>query len=94
MGKSSKRVYTAEFKTQASRLAMEIGTRRAAEQLGVSMSGLAKWKKSEVSLDPKTKKKEIDFECEYKRLMAENAEQRKVITILKAAAAFFSRDHL
>ena len=94
MGRSSKRGYTLEFKKQVARLAIEIGTAKAALQLGVPLSSTAKWKKEELEKNPKSLKDKIDFEAEYKKLLAENSEQKKVITILKAAAAFFSQDHL
>jgi transposase len=94
MGKRSKRVYTLEFKKQAAKLAIEIGSTRAAKQLGVPVSVVAKWKRDELEKGPVKGKEKIDFETEYKRLLAENTEQKKVISILKSAAAFFSRDHL
>ena len=94
MGKRSNRVYTLEFKKQAARLAIEIGATKAAKQLGVPMSVVAKWKKSEVDKGSQPGKEKINLEAENKRLLAENSEQKKVITILKAAAAFFSQDHL
>lgn len=80
MGKSSKRVYTPEFKKKTARLAVEIGTKKAAEQLGVPLSVTAKWKKAEIEKDPELKASgQIDYESEYKKLLAENAEQKKVI---------------
>lgn len=94
MGKNSKRVYTPEFKKQAAKLAIDIGATKAAEQLGIPMSVAASWKSAELKKGPQPDKKKIDYEAEYKRLLAETTEQKKVITILKAAAAFFSRDHL
>ncbi len=94
MGKSSKRVYTQEFRKQAAKLAIEIGATKAAQQLGVPMSVMARWKKDELETGLPVNKEKIDYQAEYKRLVAETNEQKKVITILKAAAAFFSRDHL
>ena len=94
MGKRSNRVYTSEFKKQAARLAIEIGATKAAKQLGVPMSVVAKRKKIEVEAGVQPSKEKINFEAEYKKLLPENSEQKKVITILKSAAAFFSRDHL
>lgn len=94
MGKRSNRVYTREFKKQAATLAIELGATKAAKQLGVPMSVVAKWKKSELENQPLTSKVKVDLAAENKRLLADNAEQKKIITILKSAAAFFSRDHL
>lgn len=94
MGKRSRRVYTREFKSQASRLAIDIGTNRASQQLGVSMEVLQKQKKDEVAKGQPWRKEITDHEAENKKLRAEIAEQKKVVTILKAAAAFVSQDHL
>ena len=94
MGKSVKRVYTLEFKKQAAKLALDIGSTKAAKQLGVPMSSVAKWKKEDIKNQPLGSKIKIDLEAENRRLQAENTEQKKIITILKSAAAFFSRDHL
>ena len=94
MGKSAKRVYTPEFRKQAAKLAIDIGATRAATQLGIPMSVAASWKSAELKINPLSNKAKIDYEAEYKRLLAETAEQKKIITILKAEAAFFSRDHL
>ena len=90
--------YTTEFKRQAVALAESLGTAvGAAKQLGVSYGALQGWKmqfgneslagKSDSKMSPA----EID---EVNRLRKENAELKKVNHILKAAAAFFSQDHL
>ena len=94
MGKSLKRVYTTEFRKQAAQLAIEIGVTKAAQQLGIPLAVTSRWKKEELEKGPQMSKEKINYEAEYKRLLAETNEQKKVITILKAAAAFFSRDHL
>ena len=93
MGKRTNREYTLEFKQQAVELAIEIGCTRAADKLGINVANVQRWKSK--SEEKKTiKKVKVDYEEENRRLHAEVAELKKVNHILKAAAAFFSRDHL
>lgn len=95
MGKKTARTYTAEFKRQAMELANEIGASRAARQLGIADGNIHNWRarmRDQKTVQPK--KVQVTLEEEVRRLRAENAEQKKVIHILKAAAAFFSKDHL
>lgn len=98
MNKNKKRKFNLEFKQQAALLAQQIGTRKAASQLGVNMSTLHSWKKK--SLNDEVPEKKSDrkskpaLEAENKRLQRENEELKKVNYILKRAAAFFSQDHL
>ena len=101
MGKTDKRKYTQEFKKQAVYLAHEIGNRRAAHQLGIPEGNLYTWKKSKAIVGTNSiAKKNLSgehkesSEAELKRLRGEVIELRKVNQILKAAAAFFSQDHL
>ena len=93
-----KRTFTKEFKIQAVELADSLGNvTEAARQLGILDSSIHNWKKNLSVAGPKMVEnvklsaKEYD---ELKRLRRETAEQKKVIHILKAAAAFFSQDHL
>lgn len=94
MGKSGNRKYTSEFKQQASGLAMKIGSRKAAEQLGVAMQNIDRWKKLAENQEPQSKKEKVNLEEENRRLVKENKELKDVNYILKKAAAFFSQDHL
>jgi transposase len=87
--------YTDEFKSQAVRLALELGPGRAAKQLGVSGAALQYWKKKH-TVEKKLSVKEqasADRE-ELQRLRKEVEELKKVNYILKRAAAFFSQDQL
>ena len=98
MNKNKKRKFNLEFKQQATLLAQQIGTRKAALQLGVNMSTLHSWKKK-ILTDEATEKKSDSksksaLEAENKRLQREIEELKKVNYILKRAAAFFSQDHL
>jgi transposase len=95
MGKRPMRRYTAEFKQQAVDLALRIGVMQTAEQLGVHLSNIQRWrteiKKGETKISKQTK---INVVEENRILRRENEELKKVNQILKRAAAFFSQDHL
>ena len=95
MAKKTNRKYSDEFKRQAVELSYELGPTRAARQLGISGVNVTKWRakqSEEKSVD--TQVKVESQEQEIKRLRKENEEQKKVIYILKRAAAFFSQDQL
>jgi transposase len=93
----TKRKFTKEFKTQAVDLAASLGNAtEAARQLGIPVANIHNWKLKNTS--PIQSEEKFIFAAsemeELKRLRRENGEQKKVIHILKAAAAFFSQDHL
>ena len=88
------RRYTSEFKQQAAELANRIGFNKAAQQLGVQVQNIKRWKKLADNQEPQTKKEKLNLEEENRRLTKENKELRDVNYILKKAAAFFSQDHL
>jgi len=94
MGKKTNRQYTPEFKQQAAELAIRIGVGRAAEQLGVCVANVQRWKSDAKEGKPQSKKIEGNLVDENRRLQKENDELKKVNQILKRAAAFFSQDHL
>jgi transposase len=92
--KNKPRVYTEEYKTQALQLAEDLGSMAAAaKQLGITDVNLHNWKNKRLAAQGGSIKKPEEGD-ELKRLRRENAEQKKVIEILKSAAAFFSQDHL
>lgn len=103
MGVSHPRKYTSEFKRQAVALAEELGSApKASLKLGVPESNIHNWREklkagatvagSRSGMD-QAKSGELPDE-ELKRLRRENLELKKINHILKAAAAFFSQDHL
>ena len=95
MGKKTNHEYSVEFKQQAAQLANEIGITRAAKRLGIHVANIQRWKSNEKKRNENsTQKVKVNLEEENRRLNAENAELKKVNHILKAAAAFFSRDHV
>ncbi len=88
------RKYAVSFKQQAVELAKSLGsTSKAAEQLGIPDVNIYAWKKQlmESNSSERSPQQESPAE-ELKRLRRENAEQKKVIHILKSAAAFFCQD--
>ena len=93
MGIKNARKYTQEFKQQAGQLALKIGTSRAAEQLGVNVVNVQRWKNKVIAQEPQSKKEKVGIEEENRVLRKEVEELRKVNQILKKAAAFFSQDH-
>jgi transposase len=101
MGKKNSRIYNAEFKEQAVRLATETSVKIAAERLGIKEGRLYSWKakkKRDGSLRSSKANSEHDLletpEQELKRLRKENEELKQVNYILKRATAVFSKDHL
>ena len=90
------RKYTEEFRKRAVELAETLGnTSEAAKQLGIDNANIYGWRTrlkaqqvTEMSNRPENAAEELA------RLRRENNELRKVNHILKAAAAFFSQDHL
>ena len=91
------RIYTESFRRQAVELAEQLGSpAEAARQLGIDNANIYTWrmrKKSKQNEKNSSAGAETEAE-ELKRLRKENNELRKVNHILKAAAAFFSQDHL
>ena len=95
MALKEKANYSDEFRSQAVRLAHELGTSRAAKQLGLPGAVLQYWKKKH-TVEKKLSAKEqatADHD-EVMRLRKEVEELKKVNYILKRAAAFFSQDQL
>ena len=85
--------YSKEFKEEAIRLSEEIGSKNAAEQLGIPYYTLADWRNHS-----KHKPKEIETLSEdelrirNRELERENAELREANNILKDALGFFAKD--
>lgn len=93
------RIYTTEFKQQAVQLAEDLGSvSEAGRRLGISKVNIYTWKNKKpagpVVAGRKAEVTPVELEKECQRLQQENAQLKKVNHILKAAAAFFSQDHL
>lgn len=98
MGAKKLRTYTDDFKHQAVELSRQIGVSPAERKLGIPQGNIRNWQKrieklGKVSKTDNTPSSETLAE-ENKRLRQELADAKKANTILKAAAAFFSQDHL
>lgn len=102
MGKG--RVYSAEFREQAMRLAEEYGSAsKAARELGIPIDTIHNWRwrakkglpapRTSVSA-PEAAANQTDLQEEVRRLRKENEKLGKINEILKRAAALFSQDHL
>lgn len=92
----TKKSYSPEFKAQAIELAKEIGTQQAAEKLGIkSFQSLGAWVRYYKKMDENAEFKALEeAKAEIKKLKRQAEEDKKVIAILKDAAAFFCQDHL
>lgn len=95
MGVKNPRKYTEEFKRDAMELAASLGSmKQAGEKLGIPSGTIATWlRKSGRKAVPLVANQESPHE-EIRRLRKEVSDLKKANHILKAAAAFFSQDHL
>ncbi len=91
--------YDKQFKEEAVRLAQEIGTRRAAEQLGLSYHTLTGWRRDKqghgseaFAGSGKVYRAVQDMTPREKELQRENEELRRANEILKDALGFFAKD--
>ena len=91
----SAKTYTEEFKKQALELARELGTKKAAEKLGILWpQTLAKWVKHARKMEEDGEfRSSEELKAENKKLKKELAEERKITAILKDAAAFFCMEN-
>lgn len=85
--------YSKEFKEEAIRLSDEIGSKKAAAQLGIPYYTLADWRnnskhkpKDAVTLS------EEELRQRNRELERENSELREANNILKDALGFFAKD--
>jgi transposase len=95
-GKSHRR-YTKDFKSQAVQLSLQPGMTvpKAAEQLGIPVNGLYRWKQelAKSGVDAfRGPGNRTAIEAELLRVKRENAELRMYVDILKKATAFFARN--
>lgn len=87
------RAYTAEFKTEAVRLAQEVGVTEAARRLDMPMTSLQNWMKTR-SMDARTQtigKKVTQEQAELSRLRREVVSLKVDNEILRKAAAYFAK---
>ena len=88
------RSYDMDFKIEAVKLALELGTTKAAKELGIPQGTLDTWvsksKNGELSVGATTPKKALSLADEVKRLQQENRELKRTNEILRKASAFFA----
>lgn len=84
--------FTKEFRREAVRLSRESGrsVREIAEDLGVGMSTLSKWRSVDAGEDPTPQHDDINKELV--RLRRENEILRQERDLLKKATAFFAAE--
>jgi len=88
------RVYTVEFKTEAVRLAQEVGVTEAARRLDIPVSSIQNWRKPSYAgrLEKVAGKKAVtEVQAENSRLRREVASLKVDNEILRKAAAYFAK---
>ena len=96
MGKNNS--YSNEFKAQALKLSDEVGTKKAAAQLGIPYFTLADWRNrvrekiEGTSPEGGSVRPLTEQELRIRELEKENAELRNANEILKDALGFFAKD--
>lgn len=84
--------YDKQFKDQAVKLSDEIGTKKAAEQLGLPYYTIAEWRKKRSENLRKNTTISGDLTENEKALRAENMRLKQANEILKDALGFFAED--
>jgi transposase len=82
--------YTAEFKSEAIKLAERLGVAEAAEKLGIYPSQIYSWR-SALSNSRTGVERESLLATENARLKRQLAEQAEELEILKKAATYFAK---
>lgn len=89
--------FSKEFKIEATKLSAEIGLVKAAEQLGVGVSTLSRWKSEFKTGDLNAnaeKKTYQELETEIRQLKKENGYIKQINDILKKSTAIFSNEQI
>ena len=92
MGKTTRKQYTDEFKTEAVKLALTADQPRSqiASDLGIATSTLSRWISERRASNPNTSQDD-DMNKELARLRRENKILRQERDMLKKATAFFAK---
>ena len=89
------RRYDMGFKIDAVKLALELGTTRAAKELDIPQGTLDTWvskeKRGELDISTITPQKGLSLADEVKKLQQENRELKRTNEILRKASAFFAQ---
>lgn len=87
---NGKRQYAPEFKQEALLLALRVGVRPTAEQLGLQPTQIYAWRGQERTAQQSAQLGQAQ-QAEVARLRRVVAEQAEELAILKKAAAYFAR---
>lgn len=82
---------SAEFKTEALKLAEKVGVSAAAKQLGIDPSQLYGWRTT-ADRKASVSERESALAAENARLKRQLAEQAEELEIIKKAAAYFAKN--
>ncbi len=82
--------YTAEFKSEAIKLAERLSVAEAAERLGIYPSQIYSWRSTQNSSRTSTERESL-LATENARLKRQLAEQAQELEILKKAATYFAK---
>jgi transposase len=89
--KKQRKIYNAEFKTEALKLAARIGVAAAAKELGVYDSQIYNWRAA-TQKKSSTSQREAELQAEVARLKRQLADQTEDLAILKKAATYFAKN--
>lgn len=96
--KRTRKVYSKEFKREAVARSKKIGISNTCEELGISLSALARWRRefSEESTASNSEAKPSyeDLEKENRRLKREIGYTQEINKILKKSTAIFSNSEM
>lgn len=84
--------YSKEFKEGALRLSDEIGSKRAAAQLGIPYYTLADWRNNSKHKPQEPELSDTELKSRNRELEKEIEELRRANEILKDALGFFAKD--
>ena len=84
--------YSKAFKEESIRLSDEIGSKKAAAQLGLPYYTLADWRNRSKHKPERPELSDAELKIRNRELEAENEELRRANEILKDALGFFAKD--
>ncbi len=89
--KKNRKTYTAEFKTEALKLAERVGVAEAARQLKLYETQIYNWRNASENKST-TSQREAELAAEVAKLRRQLADQAEDLAILKKAATYFAKN--
>ena len=89
--KKNRKTYTAEFKTEALKLAERVGVAEAARQLKLYETQIYNWRNTSEKKST-TSQREAELAAEVAKLRRQLADQAEDLAILKKAATYFAKN--